>query len=197
MNLFDPIGKMRDRGIDVNNHVKAVTQAEDTELSHEEYEVAVFEITGVYYHTEFELQAKMYYINVVDQLTRQYIGIVDSSDDDDATTVDASAGIAAAQSRVEGYFQLFRSKIPAGKSVKWRLASYSFTKELKDKHAAEYVRPVSKQARGVEIVRANPHLSNRELQAIFREELNLSVNGAATYVFNCKKILKKESESAT
>lgn len=196
MNLFDPIGKMRDRGIDVNNCSRAVTQAEDTELTQEEYETAVFEITGVYYHTEFELQAKMYYINVVDQLTRQYGGLVDSVDDDEEmTSVDPSAAISAAQSRVMSYFQLFRSKIPAGKSVKWRIASYAFTKDLKEKHAAEYVRPLSKQARGVEIVRANWGLSNRHLQEIFREELGLSANGAATYVYNCRKILRKEEES--
>lgn len=195
MNLFDPIGKMRDRGIDVNNCSRAVTQAEDTELTQGEYETAVFEITGVYYHTEFDLQAKMYYINIVDQLTRQYGGLVDGADDEETTSVDPSTAIAAAQSRVMSYFQLFRSKIPAGKSVKWRLASYAFTKDLKEKHAAEYVRPLSKQARGVEIVRANSHLSNRELQEMFREELGLSVNGAATYVYNCRKLLKKEEES--
>jgi hypothetical protein len=195
MDLFDPIGKMRDRGIDVNNHSKAVTQAEDTELSQEGYELAVFEITGRYYHTGFEGQAKMYYINIVDQLTRQYVGAVDGDDGEAITCIDTSAAIATAQTRVMEYFQLFRSKIPTGSSVKWRLASYGFTQELKEKHAAEYTRPPSKQARGVELVRANPGLSNRELQVMFREQLGLSVNGAATYVYNVRRILAKESES--
>ena len=62
-------------------------------------------------------------------------------------------------------------------------------KALIAKHKEEYVRPASKQSRAIDIVKANPKASSRELQNMFIDQLKLTPNGAATYVYNVGKLI--------
>lgn len=180
-NLFNVIQKLRDKGIDVNNVTRAVTAAEDFETDQAGYERALFEITGDLTHTGFELQAKMYFINFVRDAVTQYA----KTDD-----IALQQAIRTAQKGTESYFDVFSSRVPAGKRVEWKMGHRDEVKAMVAKHKEEYVRPVSKQARAIEIVKANPTASSREIQAMFIEQLKLTVNGAATYLYNVKRGIK-------
>lgn len=180
-NLFNVIQKLRDKGIDVNNVTRAVTAAEDFETDQAGYERALFEITGDLTHTGFELQAKMYFINFVRDAVTQYA----KTDD-----IALQQAIRTAQKGTESYFDVFSSRVPAGKRVEWKMGHRDEVKAMVAKHKEEYVRPVSKQARAIDIVKANPTASSRELQAMFVDQLKLTVNGAATYLYNIKKGIK-------
>ena len=184
MEIFDPVSKLRDRGIDVNNSVRAVTIAEDWEATQDEYETAAFEITGRLIHTGFECQARHFYINLINQIVRVY-------GKDNEVAIDVDAVVAAAKLATASYFLVMRRKIPDGKTVSWRSASPQELQQRKQVHKDTYVRPKTKQERAIEIVRANLTMSNKDLQAIFREELKLTPNGAATYVYNVRKLLAK------
>lgn len=178
--LFDVIMKMRDKGIDVNNVARAVTAAEDFESDQAGYERAMFEITGDLTHTGFDLQAKMYFINFVRDAVTQYSKTED---------IALQQAIRTAQKGTESYFDVFSSRVPAGKRVEWKMGRRDEVKAMIAKHKEEYVRPVSKQARAIDIVKANPKASSRELQAMFIEQLKLTPNGAATYVYNVRKMI--------
>ena len=180
MELFDVIAKMRDKGIDVNNVTRAVTAAEDFESDQAGYERVMFEITGDLTHTGFDLQAKMYFINFVRDAVTQYAKTED---------IALQQAIRTAQKGTENYFDVFSSRVPAGKRVEWKMGRRDEVKAMIAKHKEEYVRPVSKQARAIDIVKANPKASSRELQAMFIEQLKLTPNGAATYVYNVKKMI--------
>ena len=180
MNLFDVVAKLRDKGIDVSNVTRAVTAAEDFESDQTGYERAMFEITGDLTHTEFELQAKLYYINFVREAITQYAKTED---------INLQQAIRDAQKGVEKYFDVFSSRIPTGKRVDWKMGRRDEVKAMIAKHKEEYVRPVSKQARAIDIMKANPAASSRELQAMFIEQLKLTPNGSATYVYNVRKMI--------
>lgn len=180
MQLFDVISKLRDKGIDVNNVMNAVTAAEDLDTDQAGYEQALFETTGHLVRSTFTQQAKMLWINFVDQAVTQY------SKTDDIAVMQA---IRAAESATENYFSVFRSKIPAGKVVAFKTGTRDEIKALTAKHAAEYVRPASKQSRAVEILKANPTANSRELHAMFVEQLKLTPNGASTYIYNVRKLV--------
>lgn len=180
MELFDVIAKMRDKGIDVNNVTRAVTAAEDFESDQAGYERAMFEITGDLTHTQFELQAKVYFINFVRDAVTQYAKTEDIS---------LQQAIRSAQTGTEKYFDVFSSRIPVGKRVGWKMGCRDEVKAMVAKHKEEYVRPVSKQARAIDIVKANPTATSRELQNMFIEQLKLTPNGAATYVYNVRKMI--------
>jgi hypothetical protein len=182
MELFDSVSKIRDRGIDVNNKTNAVTQAEDWESDQSGYENAVFEITGHYIHTQFPKQAKQFYINVVSEIVSQYNG-------EDDSTINVTRAIESAKTKTKKYFEVFRSQIPQGKFVIWQNGSAEFVNQLKQQHQQTYVRPKSKQDRAIEIVKANPTATNKQLQEMFREQLKLTANGAATYVYNARKLI--------
>lgn len=182
--LFDVIMKMRDKGIDVNNVTRAVTAAEDFESDQAGYERAMFEITGDLTHTGFDLQAKMYFINFVRDAVTQYSKTED---------IALQQAIRTAQKGTESYFDVFSSRVPAGKRVEWKMGRRDEVKAMIAKHKEEYVRPVSKQARAIDIVKANPKASSRELQAMFIEQLKLTPNGAATYVYNVRRIIKAQT----
>jgi hypothetical protein len=187
MQLFDSISKIRDRKINVNNKMLAVSQAEDWESDKRGYEQAVFEITGLYIITQFDMQARLFYINVVNEIVSQYNG-------EDEPVVDVRLAIENAKQKVVKYFQVFRSRVPAGKIVAWNYAPPEFVEQARKEHTENYVRPKSKQDRGIEIVKANPNATNKELQAMFREQLDLTVNGSATYVYNVRRIIAKQEK---
>ena len=132
MEIFDPVSKLRDKGIDVNNSIRAVTVAEDWNATQEEYETAVFEITGRLIRTEFPQQAKNFYVNLVNQIVRVY-GI------DEEVVIDVDAAIAAAKQSTSAYFAVMRSKIPPGKRVNWTVATASEVLLRKQQHKATYV----------------------------------------------------------
>lgn len=180
MELFDVIAKMRDKGIDVNNVTRAVTAAEDFESDQAGYERAMFELTGDLTHTEFELQAKVYFINFVRDAVTQYA----KTDD-----IALQQAIRTAQKGTEKYFDVFGSRIPAGKRVGWMMGRRDEVKAMIAQHKEEYVRPPSKQSRAIDILKANPTASSRELQNMFIEQLKLTANGAATYVYNVRKLV--------
>lgn len=179
--LFDIISKLRNKGIDVNNTANAVTSAEDFESDQAGYEQLMFEVTGTLTRTGFEAQAKQYFINFVNEAISQY----SRTDDIDQVTAERNA-----KQGTEMYFSVMSSKIPAGKVVEWKTASRTEVLALIAQHRAEYVRPVSKQARAIDIVKANPAASSRQLQDMFIDQLKLTPNGAATYLYNIRKILK-------
>lgn len=185
MELFDPISKIRSRGVEVNNHTIATTMAEDWDATQQEYEQAVFEITGSYIHTEFPAQAKQLFINVVANSVKQHCA-------DDEVAIDTSVVLSDAKKQAEKYFSVFRSKVPEGCAVRWRSAGRQEIAALIQHHKETYVKPVSKQDRAIEIIKANPTLSNKQLQTMFRDQLKLTANGAATYVYNVRKILAKQ-----
>lgn len=181
MNLFDIIAKLRDRGIDVNNTVSAVTVAGDLETDQAGYEQAMFEITGDLIRTGFPLQAQMYYINFVTAVVSQYSKTED---------IDQQQAVYCAKAGTEKYFSVFTSRVPPGCQIEWKTATRAEVAELTKVHAAEYTRPVSKQARAIELLKMNPAATSRELVAMFIDQLKLTPNGAATYLYNCKKWLK-------
>lgn len=183
MSIFNVIQSLRDKDIDVNNVTRAVTAAEDFETDQAGYERALFEITGDLTHTGFELQAKMYFINFVRDAVTQYAKTED---------IALQQAIRTAQKGTESYFDVFSSRVPAGKRVEWKMGHRDEIKAMVAKHKEEYVRPVSKQARAIEIVKNNPTSSSRELQAMFIDQLKLTVNGAATYLYNVRRILAKQ-----
>lgn len=178
--LFNVITKMRDRGIDVNNVTNAVTAAEDFESDQDGYENALFEITGDLTRTAFELQAKQYFINFVREAVTQYA----KTDD-----IHLQKAIRDAQAGTEKYFSVFTSRVPVGKPVTWKMACHSEVRALIEKHADEYVRPASKQSRAIDIMKANPTATSRELQNMFMEQLKLTPNGSCTYIYNCRKLI--------
>lgn len=180
MELFDVIAKMRDKGIDVNNVSRAVTAAEDFESDQAGYERAMFEITGDLTHTGFELQSKMYFINFVREAVTQYGKTED---------INLQQAIRDAQRGTEKYFDVFASRIPTGKRIEWKMGRRDEVKAMIAKHKEEYVRPASKQSRAIDIVKANPTATSRQLQAMFIEQLKLTPNGAATYVYNVRKLI--------
>lgn len=180
MELFDTIAKLRDKGIDVNNTVRAVSAAEDFDSDKDGYERALFEITGDLTHTGFEAQAKIYFINLVRAAVEQYT----KTDD-----IHIQQAIRDAQAGTEKYFSVFKSKIPPGKRIDWRMACRDEVKALIAKHKQEYVRPASKQSRAIDIVKANPGATSRQLQEMFMDQLKLTPNGAATYVYNVRKLI--------
>jgi len=181
MELFDVIAKMRDKGIDVNNVSRAVTAAEDLETDQSGYERTMFEITGDLTHTGFELQSKQYFINFVREAVTQYAKTED---------INLQQAIRVAQSGTEKYFDVFRSRVPAGKRIEWKIGRRDEVKAMIAKHKEEYVRPATKQSRAIDIMKANPNASSRELQTMFIEQLKLTPNGSATYVYNCRKLIK-------
>ncbi len=183
MELFDPIGKLRDRGFDVNNVAIAVSQATSWEATKSEYEQVVFEVTGKYIHTEFDEQAKQLFVNFVNQAVRLH------SVDEEAE-LNTIRIIMSSKASAEQYFSIFRSKIPEGKSVRWRDASAFELAALREQHKKTYVRPRSKQDRAIDIVKSNPTATNKQLQERFQKELQLTPNGAATYVYNVRRLLK-------
>jgi len=185
MDIFNAVGKIRDRGIDVNNQSAAYDAAEDWESDQLGYQQAIFEITGQYIYTEFELQSRQMFMYVVAEIVRQNAVIDDAS-------VDVMGAISVAQAQVERYFGVMTSKVPQGKSVKWRFASRDEMRSMVEEHKRNYVRPASKQDRAIEIIRTNPTAPTRELIRMFREQLGLTANGAATYVYNARKKLASE-----
>jgi len=180
MEIFDVISKLRDKGIDVNDATRAVTAAEDFETDQAGYERAMFEITGDLTYTQFEAQAKIYFINFVREAVVQY----QKTDD-----IALHRAIRDAQRGTEQYFSVFSSRVPTGKRVDWRMASRTEVRALTEKHAEEYVRPASKQSHAIDIVKANPTATSRQLQDMFIAELKLTPNGAATYVYNVRKLI--------
>jgi hypothetical protein len=180
---FDAIASLRDSGITVNNQMTAVSIAQDLPGTQQDFEDRIFRATGVCYKLSFPEQARMLYINFVDDVIGEY------SRKDEVRT---GPSLLRAQSRTEKYFDVFTSKNPTKDRLKWTLAGKGEYEARVAELTATHKRPASKQARAVEIVRANPTKSNKELQAMFRDQLALTANGAATYVYNCLKIVRAE-----
>lgn len=177
---FDAIASLRDSGITVNNHMSAVSIAQDFEGTQQEFEDRIFKATGLLFKMTFREQARMFFINLVDDIVDQY-----SRYDE----VDVTRSVEAAKKRTSSYFDVFTSKNPTGLRLLWNHATPAERARRIDELAKTHTRPASKQDRAVEIVKANPKLSNKELQAMFREQLGLTPNGAATYVYNVRKII--------
>ncbi len=182
MELFDTIGKIRDKSINVNNHIEATTQALDWVASKAEYEQALFEITGMGIRSEFEHQARLFYAYVVTEAVRMH-------SQSECDSIDVVEVIEIAKRQVESYFDVFRSKRPENAIIRWYAIPADELRAMKQAHRETYVRPASKQDRAIDIVIANPTASNKELQTMFRDLLKLTPNGAATYVYNVRKIL--------
>ena len=180
---FDPIASLRDSGITIHNQVTAVSLAQDVEGTQQDFEMRVFKATGVYYKTAFMEQARMFYINLVDDIVEQY-----SINDE----VNIARSLNRAQRAAEKYFDVFTSKNPTKKRLVWIRASDAEHRAKIEDLTRTHSRPASKQDRAIEIVRAHPELSNKELQAMFRDQLALTANGAATYVYNCLKIVRAQ-----
>lgn len=179
---INPISILREKGIDVNNFSRAITIAESWDYDKDRYEREFFEVTGVWVKTEFELQAKLFFINFVGDAVKQYCA-------DEESSINTSRTIERAKQATEKYFSVMSRNIPTGKRVIWRPTSKEDTQHMWEQYKQSYTKPRTKQDRAIDIVKANPNLSNRELQELFVSQLNLTHNGAATYVYNVKKML--------
>ncbi len=185
MYIFDIIGRIRDRGYPVDDYIAAATQALDWEASHDEYENALFEITGSGVRSEFPLQAKLLFAYVVNEAIRSHM----LNDGEFLNTLEI---ISTAQSRVKLFFDVFPSKCPPSTYVKWHSIGHDELQRMRKQRAEAYVRPPSKQDRAIDIVKANPTASSRVLQNMFMEQLKLTANGAATYLYNVRRIIAKQ-----
>lgn len=185
MELFDIIGKARDRGIDVNNHIRATSQAIDWDASKEEYENAAFELTGSYTFTASEQQAKLYYAYLIHSIVYQHTMHEDG-------LVSVSLAVTDAQTRVRRYFDAMNNR----HAIRWERASDEFTQNMIEKHRQTYVRPSSKQDKAVELYKRNSSLPTKDIRALFVTELKLTPNGAATYLYNVRRIIEQEQATA-
>lgn len=190
MYIFDIIGRIRDRGYPVDDYIAALTQALEWETSHDEYEKALFEISGSGIRSEFPLQAKLLFAYVVNEAIRSHM----LSDGEFLNTLEI---LATAQTRVNLYFDIFPSKRPPNTFVKWHTIGHVELQQMRKQRVETYVRPPSKQDRAIDMVLQNPTATSRQLQQMFRDELGLTANGAATYIYNVRKILKARKQDAT
>lgn len=182
---FDPIASLRARGIDTTNHISAVTTAESHEYTKAEFERAIFEATGYCIYTEFKMQAKVLYTNFVNDVVRQHTaGDLDG-------TINTTRTLERSQQATEKYFSVMKWHVPAGCKVVWRRPLFDELIAMREAYLNSYAQPATKQDRAIAIVKENINLSNKQLQELFRTQLGLTANGAATYIYNIRRMLRQ------